>query len=268
MPTILYDLSAMATEGMLEKGLSLLEALGGHPDGAGVSRVAREVDLPVSTVYRLLATLVKRGFVSFDSESRRYYLGLRVFELSSRVSLAKGLSGVAFPTMKRLAEITGESVFMAVRDGTDLVYIERVEGQSRIQIFGSIGARGPLYCTAQGKAILAFLPEPEREDMLGRIYLERRTPNTITDPEKLREELTQIRERGWAMADEENEQGIRAVGVPLINARGRPLAAMSVAAPAFRVSLEDLEKFAPLLSEAARDIEWRLPPSSALLTTT
>lgn len=268
MPIILYDLCSMATEGMLEKGLSLLEALGGHPDGVGVSQVAREVDLPVSTVHRLLATLVRRGFVSFDIESRRYYLGLRVFELSSRVSLAKGLSGVAFPTMRRLAEITGESVFMAVREGTDLVYIERAEGQSRIQISGSIGARGCLYCTAQGKAILAFLPEPEQEDILGRIHLERRAPNTITGPKKLRKELVRIRERGWAVADEENEQGIRAVGVPLLNARGRPVAAMSIASPVFRVSLEDLEKLAPLLCEAARDIEMRLPPSSAMLTTT
>lgn len=251
----------------MEKGLSILETLGGYPNGVGVSQVARELGLPVSTVHRLLATLVKRGFVSFDPESRRYYLGLRVFELSSRVSLVKGFSEVALPTMRKLARITGESVFMAVREGTELVYIERVEGQSRIQIRGTMGARGPLYCTAQGKAILAFMPEGEREEIIGHIRLERRGPNTITDPEELRKELVQTRERGWAVADEENEQGIRAVGVPLMDGRGRPVAAMSVAAPVFSVSLQDLEKFAPLLSEAAREIELQLPPSSALVTT-
>lgn len=258
----------MATEGMLDKGLSILDTLGGHPNGVGVSQVAREVGLPVSTVHRLLATLVKRGFVNFDSGSRRYYLGLRVFELSSRVSLVKGFSEVALPTMRKLASITGESVFLAVREGTELVYIERVEGQSRIQISGTIGARGCLYCTAQGKAILAFMPETEREEILSRIHLERRAPNTITDPERLRKDLVRTRERGWAMADEENEEGIRAVGVPLMNSRGRPVAAMSVAAPVFRVSLQGLEKWAPLLSEAAREIELQLPPSSALVTTT
>lgn len=251
----MYYLGSMATEGMLEKGLSILETLGGHPNGVGVSQVAREVGLPVSTVHRLLATLVKRGFVSFDSESRRYYLGLRVFELSSRVSLVKGLSEVALPTMRKLARMTGESVFLAVREGTELVYIERVEGQSRIQISGTIGARGPLYCTSQGKSILAFMPETEREEILDRIHLERRAPNTITDSEKLRKELVRTRKRGWAVADEENEEEIRAVGVPLMNGRGRPIAAMSVATPVFRVSLQDLEKWAPLLSEAAREIE-------------
>lgn len=257
----------MATEGMLEKGLSLLEALGGHPEGAGVSQIAREVGLPVSTVHRLLATLVKRRFASFDSQSRRYYLGLKVFELSSRVSLARGLSEVALSTMKKLARITGESVFLAVRESTELVYIERVEGQNRIQISGTIGARGPLYCTSQGKAILAFLPEVEREEILSSIHLKRRAPNTITDPEQLRKELSRIRERGWAVADEENEEGIRAVGVPLMNVRGQPIAAMSIAAPIFRVSLQDLEKFAPMLSEAAREIGLQLPPSNAFLTT-
>jgi IclR family acetate operon transcriptional repressor len=258
----------MSTEGMLAKGLSLLEALGRHPNGVGVSQVAREVGLPISTVHRLLATLVKRGFASLDPESRRYYLGLKVFELSSQVSLPKGLSEVALPTMRRLAEITGESIFMAVREGAELVYIERAEGQSRISISGTIGARGPLYCTSQGKAILAFLPETEREEIIARIRPERRGPNTITDLDELRRELERTRERGWAVADEENEEGIRAVGVPIMSARGRPMAAMSVAAPVFRVSMRDLEKFAPLLSEAAREIELRLPPSSALLTST
>ena len=87
------------TDGMLKKGLRLLEAMGGHPDGVGVSQAAKDAALPVSTTYRLLNDLVASGFASFDPETRRYYLGLKVFELSSRVSLTKGLSEVALPVM-------------------------------------------------------------------------------------------------------------------------------------------------------------------------
>jgi DNA-binding IclR family transcriptional regulator len=256
----------MATDGMLAKGLNILEALGGYPDGVGVSEVARKVGLPVSTVHRLLATLVDRGFVTFDPVRRQYFLGLKVFELSTRVTLAKGLSEVALPAMRRLAHTIGEAVSLAVREGTELVYIEMVQGErSRIQISGSIGARGPLYATSQGKAILAFLPNEEREEIINKISLEPRAPNTITDPAKLRKELEGTQKRGWAVADEENEEGIRAVGVPLMSARGYPIAAMSVATPVFRVSQEDLERFAPLLQDAAREIELRLPQSAASL---
>jgi IclR family acetate operon transcriptional repressor len=258
-PNTFYTYRMVASNGMLDKGLTLLEALAEHPQGTGVSQVAREVGLPASTAHRLLANLVERGFVSFDSDSRRYYLGLKIFELSNQVALARALSEVALPAMRRLAKATGESVFLAVRDGTDLVYIERVGGESRIQITGAIGSRGPLYCTAQGKAILAFLPESEQAKILTQIRLEPRAPNTITDPRELRKELQRTRERGWAVADEENQEGIRAVGVALINYREQPLAAMSVAAPTFRVSLARLEEFAPLLIDAARKIQLQAP---------
>jgi len=257
----------MVSNGMLAKGLTLLEALAEHPQGTGVSQMAREVGLPISTVHRLLGNLVERGFVSFDPSSRRYYLGLKIFELSNHVSLARGLSEVALPGMRKLAEITEESVFMAVRDGTELVYIERVEGTSRIQIRGAIGSRGPLYSTAQGKAILASLPGPDLEEVLGKINLEPRAPNTITDPVEFRKELQRTRERGWARSDEENQEGIRAVGVALMNNWERPIAAMSIAAPVFNVSLTRLEEFAPLLLDTAREIELQLPSRGALLAT-
>jgi IclR family transcriptional regulator, acetate operon repressor len=255
-----------ASNGMLDKGLTLLEALAEHPQGTGVSQVAREVGLPASTVHRLLANLVERGFVSFDSDSRRYYLGLKIFELSNQVSLARALSEVALPVMRRLAKTTGESIFLAVRDGTALVYIERVGGESSIQITGAIGSRGPLYCTAQGKVMLAFLPESEQAEILNQLHLKPRAPNTITDPRELRKELQWTRERGWAIADEENQEGIRAIGVALMNFREEPLAAMSVAAPTFRLSLARLEEFAPLLIDAAREIQLQLSPHNTLLT--
>jgi IclR family transcriptional regulator, acetate operon repressor len=251
---------------MLQKGLSLLEALGRYPDGVGVTRVAKDVALPVSTSHRLLNDLVASGFASFDPETRSYYLGLKVFELSSRVSLTKGLSDVALPVMRRLSGEIGESVFMGVREGADVLLVEKVVGPGRIQVNDNIGSRIPLHRLAQGKSILAFLPEDEREELINQMTLEPETPRTITDPGKLRHELDITRERGWASVDGENEEWVRAIATPIMDERDRPVAALAIAAPAFRVPMRELKERAPTLLDAVREIEVQLPPSSALLS--
>jgi IclR family transcriptional regulator, acetate operon repressor len=244
---------------MLEKGLDLLLALGEYPDGVGVSELARDVGLPVSTVHRLLGTMVARKFASFDPSKRLYYLGLKIFELSHKVSLVQGLSEVALPVMRRLAKATGEPILLSVLQGEDLIYVERVEGWRGIQIRGSVGERGPVHATSMGKVLLAFLPNEEQEKITSRLDLEKLTPNTITNLSQLREELRKVRERGYAIADEEREEGIRAIAVPVLNSRGNAAAAICVAAPAYRVSLTELESFLPPLQEAAQEIGLKLP---------
>jgi DNA-binding IclR family transcriptional regulator len=254
--------------GMLAKGLNLLDTLGEYPDGAGVSELAREVRLPVSTVHRLLATMVQFGFVSFHSNRRQYSLGLKVFELSHRVALVRDLSEVALPVMRKITEATGEPTLMSVRDGLEMVYVERVDGPSRIQIRGSVGSRGPLHCTSLGKALLAFLPDHERESVLRELPLKTHAPNTIIDLSELREELTLTRDQGYSVADEEHEEGVQAVGLPIISSRGRPVAAICVAALSFRSSLEELKGYLPLLRRAASEIGAQLPRGDALPAST
>jgi DNA-binding IclR family transcriptional regulator len=250
--------------GMLAKGLGLLAALGNHPDGVGVSNLAREAGMPVSTAHRLLSTLVDHGFARFDPASHRYMLGLKVFELSHRVSLVKGLSEVALPIMKRVARQTGELTLMTVRDDLEMVYVERVQGDSRIQIRGNVGDRGPLYCTAMGKTLLAFLPRVEQDAIISRLRMSPMTPRTITDPKALREELDLTKERGYGIANEEYEVGIRAVAVPVIGPRGTPVAMHKAATALLRVSLRDLEAHIPLLKESAREIAIQLPRGEAV----
>lgn len=244
--------------GMLAKGLALLVALGNHPDGVGGSLLAREVELPVSTVHRLLTTMESLEFVRFDSERRRYSLGLRMFELSNQVSSVRDLSEVALPVMRKITEITGEPTLMSVLAGREMVYVQRVEGLRPIQIRGSVGRRGPLHCTSLGKALLAFLTNKEREEIVGQLRLESYTPNTIADLDVLRKELDRTRDRGYAIVDEEHEEGVCAVGVPVMSACGWPVAAICVAAPAFRTTREELEQFVPMLRDAAWEmgVQW------------
>jgi DNA-binding IclR family transcriptional regulator len=242
---------------MLAKGLSLLMALGTYPDGVGVSELARKVGLPVSTTHRLLWTMIPLNFVNFDSKRRQYFLGLKAMELSHMAS--RRISEAALPVMRRISEATKEPTFMAVLDGAEMVHVEAIEGAYPIQVRRSVGERGPLYCTSLGKALLAFLPEEERETIIGQLTLKPYTPNTIIDPDELRKELYETRERGYAVSDEEHEEGVHAVGVPVISGQGWPVAAISTPAPASRVSREDLEHFVPWLKDAAREIGLRLP---------
>ena len=245
--------------GMLGKGLRLLVVLGNHPDGAGVSELAREVELPVSTTHRLLAGMIPQGFVAIDPERRQYFLGLRTFELSQRVASARKLSAVALPAMQRVTQVTGEPTLLAVLAEDEILYMERVEGKHLAQIRGSAGERGSLHGTALGKVLLAFLPEEEREAFIENLPLPKLGPNSITNRDELRAELDRTRERGYAVNDEELEAGVRAIGVPIIDARGRPAASITVATLAFRYSMQELERFVPLLQDAANEIAVQLP---------
>jgi IclR family transcriptional regulator, acetate operon repressor len=166
---------------------------------------------------------------------------------------------VALPAMQRVTQVTGEPTLLAVLAEDEILYIEREEGKHLAQIRGSAGDRGSLHGTALGKALLAFLPEEEREVLIENLPLPKLGPNSITDRDELRAELDRTRERGYAVNDEEPEAGVRAIGVPIINGRGRPAASIAVATLTFRYSMEELEKLVPLLQDAAGEIAVQLP---------
>lgn len=252
-----------AKDGMLGKGLNLLVALGDHPEGAGVSRLASDVGVPASTAHRLLNTMVPAGFVTFDEESRRYSLGLRVFELSHQVSLVETLSGLALPVMRRLTELSGEQTLMSVRRDLELVYLEKVEGRHQLQNNASVGGHGSLHCSSMGKALLAWLPDDEMEAVVSKLDLQRRTANTITSARRLIADLRKSRLRGYTTNEEETEIGVRSVAVPVLDPRGRPACAICITAPVFRSTREKLDGYVPVMKELIRDTEFRLPRGRA-----
>jgi len=249
--------------GMLGKGMQLLIALGGHPEGASLSRLADELGFPVSTTHRLLQAMVPPGFVQVDDERRTYELGLTVFQLSHRVARVRTLSELALPVLRRVTEVSGEQTLLAVRQGGDLVYLEKVEGRHQIRNHAEIGQQGHLHSSSMGKALLAWLPEDERAEVVAGLHLGRHSPNTITDRRRLLEELEQTRRRGWAINEEENEEGIRSSGLPVIGPRGRPVCAICITAPVFRCSRELMDSYVPLMQELVREMEARLPRGSA-----
>ena len=249
--------------GMLGKGLTVLNALGGHPEGVSLSRLAGELGLPVSTTHRLLNVMVPLGFVHLDEERRQYSLGLTVFQLSHRVALVQTLSELALPVMRRITRRTGEQTLMAVRQGVDLIYLEKGEGNHQIQNHAEVGQRGHLHSSSMGKSLLAFLPEAKRDQVVARLRLEKRGPNSITDRAQFRRELELTRERGFALNEEENEAGIRSIAMPVLGPRGNPVCAICITAPVFRMSREVMNGHHPLLKESVTEIQARLPRGGA-----
>lgn len=241
------------------KALRLLCLLGERPDGAGVSRLAEAAGYPVSTTHRLLASLQRDGFVRSDGETRRYSLGLRVFQLGQRVSQARGFTGVALPVMRAVTARTGEPTLMSVLDGRHQLYVHHVQGPHPVRVIGDPAKQGPLHCTSMGKCLIAFAAAGVREELVAGLELTPLVPGTITDRGRFREEIDRVREQGYAVSDEEHEAGIRAVGVPVIGPHGIALAALSTPAPAYRMTMEELTGFLPCLLDAAGELAVLLP---------
>ncbi|MFF3518315.1 IclR family transcriptional regulator [Streptomyces sp. NPDC002573] len=245
---------------MVGKALRLLGLLSQNPHGTSLSELAQTAGYPVSTTHRLLKSLQREGFVRSDDGSRRYSLGLRLFELGQRVSHGRGFAGVALPVMQRVTAATREPTLMSVLDGHDQLYVHYVESPQQVQITGEPGNRGPLHCTAMGKCLVAFQSPEESRKLVSELELPSFTPNTITHEDAFAEEIARVRQLGYAVADEEHELGIRAVGVPVIGVDGITIAALSTAAPAYRMTMERLREFVPLLQDAARELAAVLPP--------
>ena len=250
-------------QGMLARGLTLLAALGDHPEGVTVTELAKQVGLPVSTTHRLLATEIELGFVSFDPAGKSYRLGVRVFELANRVSGVMDLASLARPIMRELSRATGETVQLSVLSSAGALFIEKVGTEQAVGIRGSVGQSEPLYATSTGKILLSQLEPQRRDEILAPLTLRRWTPTTITDRAALDDELERTRERDYAIADEEFDAGVRAIGVPVRDGQGTSRAALCISAPAFRADVDQLIAWLPALRDAAHRIGVQMPVGAA-----
>ncbi|BCV22801.1 IclR family transcriptional regulator [Moorella sp. Hama-1] len=242
----------------LEKGLKVLEALATAGEGVGLSELSRRLGLNKSTVYRLLTTLKAYGYVEQEAATERYTLGLKVLDLSSSLLDRLDVRAVAHPYLKELAAASQEVAHMVIRDNGEAVYVDKVEGNRTIRMYSQIGRRVALHSTAVGKAMLAFLPPEEVAKIIAGKGLPRFTPRTITTMAALEAELARVRESGYAIDDSENEEGIRCVGVPIFDHRGRVVAALSISGPTLHVTPERVPELGRLVRQAGREISRHL----------
>jgi IclR family acetate operon transcriptional repressor len=236
----------------LERALDILEVLGRSENELGVSEIGLSVGLANGTVHRLLSTLTRRGYARQVSDSRKYTLGPRAITLAS--SSRERLGPLARPFLRELMEVSQESANLATLDRNSVVYIEQVPAPRMVRMFTEPGNRVPPHACGTGKVLLAFQPPEAVEAILGRGGLGRFTPHTITDMDRLLEELGHIRDQGYATDAEEIEEGVGCIAAPVFGAEGRVVAAISISGPAGRLGGERLEEIIPQIKRIATDL--------------
>ena len=243
----------------LERGLAVLCAFTPDRPMLGISELAGHLRLTRSTAHRYVATLAGLGFLEQDDATRKYRLGSRVLDLGFSTLGSMGLREIAAPHLRRLTDATGYTSNLAIRDDTDVILIDRVPGRSgryhHLEFTLHIGSRLPTYCSSTGKALLAFLPREERDQLLERIDLVHRGPRTTTDRKALVEELEHVRRTGFAVNDEELESSLRAIAAPVRARSGSVVAAINVAVPWSPSPMSELvDSLGPILKETADSI--------------
>jgi DNA-binding IclR family transcriptional regulator len=242
----------------LDRAMRVLEWLARHPAGAGVSEVTAALELPKNSVFRILTTLHELGYLLRDEPAARYRLSGKLLALGYSGTGAVGVLDASQDVMASLRDELGETVLLGQLIGREGVVIDQVLASHPVKVSVEIGHRFPLHTAAPAKAILAFLPDDRREQILRDIRCVRHTERTITRKAALREALAEVRQRGWATDLGEEVESIHCLAAPIFNHAALPVAAVWVTGPAVRFSQNRFASVADSLCHAAATISNRL----------
>lgn len=249
--------------GTFNKLMEVIQRIAEAEAGATFPQLGHSLNLPKSTLHRLLQVLLSHGLVRLDDD-RRYLLGYGFFELARLSWDRVDIRREAQQTIVALVRESGETVHLAVLDGTDVVYVDKVEGSHRMRMASMIGVRNPAYCTGVGKALLAYLEPAELQRRFTDYRFHAFTAHTIASLGDLGRHLAEIRQLRYATDDEEHEIGIRCVAAPIFNFRGDTISSISITVPTIRCDHGRLSDLARQVLEAADEITarcgGRLPP--------
>jgi DNA-binding IclR family transcriptional regulator len=241
----------------LQRGLRLLQLFSESPHGLTAKQVADRSRLPVSTVHRFLANLEGSSFLNCGGDGV-YHLGIACFAIGQVALGQLDIRRVSLPYLEELNRQTRETIHLTVRHGLSAVYVEKLDSPEQLRIYSRIGAAVPLYCTAVGKVMLAYMPDGERERVLPQLALKRLTPNTAGNLQELEAELYRVRKNGYACDLEEHELHIRCVAAPIWDHAGSVNASLSITAPMVRMTVTRLRQLAPLIQTAGLQISREL----------
>lgn len=253
----------VAGTALIGKACDILETVGKAPGEVSHAMLAERTGIPRATLYRIVAALTARGLIRVDPVTQNYTLGFSFLELGQNAWSSGDLASIASVELRRLRDLTGETAYLAVQEGNHVLALGRFESPHPQRSNARLGALKPMHCTSQGKAILAHTA-PAQLDAFLREELAPYTHRTITDPQQLRVNLAIIRARGFSIDDEEIVLGTRCVGAPILDADHRPIAAISVAAPTYRMSPDRAEQLGFEIADIARRISAQLAPSLRL----
>ena len=234
----------------VERALDILLCFSRNEPVLTLTQIAERVELHKSTVHRLLATLENKRFVQRDEGNGSYRLGIRMIELGFSALKRTNLSEKAAPYMRRLSAEHRETIDLAILEGPDVVYLQVIESPQRMKIAAAPGEHLPAFCTATGKAFLAFLPEAEVKKIFKQ-SVHKYTEHTNLSFSALSDDLRVTRERGFAASVEEYEDSINAVAAPILDTNQHPLAVIAVVGPAFRLSSERMAELGQAVKATA-----------------
>ncbi len=251
-------------DGTVGKALDVLEQVAAFGRPVRFGEVLDGARYPKATLYRLIQTLTSQGMLSYDPDRQTYAPGVRLVRLAHAAWAQSSLAPVARPYLDRLSAEIGETIHLAQLDSAQVLYVDKRNAASPVEMFAQTGKIGPAYCTGVGKAMLAFLDEAACERAIGQQSFHRFTGNTLTAAADLRAELTAIRARGYAFDREEHEAGIICIAAPILTDTARVLGGLSITSTTTRHDLQSLERLAPKLRETANRIAadataWRFP---------
>lgn len=238
----------------LTRALSLLERVSEHEQGATLTDLALAVELAPSTAHRLLKTLECMGYVAQDAERGLWFVGVTAFTVGSAYARARDIVATARPIMRDLMEEVDESVNLAVLDNDEPVYLTQVECRQLMRAHATPGSRPPPHCSGVGKALMATFPEPRWRSILARRGMPALTEHTIVDLDRMGRELANVRQRGYAVDDEEHSCGMRCVAAAIHDENGDAIGAISMTGPSARITTDRL----PELGEAVQRVAGRI----------
>jgi len=238
--------------------LDLLEQFHDDVDELGVTELSKRLKLHKNNVFRLLATLESRGYIEQNKATENYRLGLKSLELGQTFIKQMGLLRQAKPILENMVAESNETSYVVIFKEGHSVYLDVVETDLTVRVVSRVGSRLPAYCTAAGKAQLAFMSDEELEEVLPS-QLAQHTPTTVADRDKLKAQLVEIAKQGYAIDDEELDPGVRCVAAPIRDYTRRIIGALSLSGPAMRFSMERIEKeLIPLVMHSAEELSTRL----------
>ena len=243
--------------GVVGKVLRILELLDRSPAGLQLKDIARLTTLNKSTAHRFLRHLEGEGYL-FRDGAGAYMIGPRLVRFGSGISSQAMLSRISRPVLEQVWSATGETVNLATLAGPDILYVDVLESLHTFRLVSQIGSRRPLSCTALGKAMLAAMSVEQRESLLPSLRFESATARSITSIPKLRKDLAQIMQLGYALDDEEAVTGARCVGAAILDANGKVAGGISISGPTARINKTNLASIAKTVKHAALEISTRL----------
>ena len=237
------------------KAFSLLEVLAESEEPLGVTELADRLSFGKSNVHRLLQTLIALNYVR-KTDGAGYMATLRMWEFGSRIVSRVVLRDIARPTMRHLSSLTKEAVHLSQYDAGEVIYLDKIESKEPVRAYTQLGGRAPAYCTATGKILMAYIPEAEVRQVYEGVQAS--TRNTVTDVEVFLQQCATARDRRYALNTGEWREDVIGLAAPIADASGAVVSAIGISAPASRLGPDAIERFAPELVEAGREVSRRL----------